>query len=67
MKPCPKANFMKKITIILKSGKEITFNCKDMTITKVANELTGYVVEGGSGKLFYVRLDEIAALLSETA
>lgn len=54
---------MKKITIILKSGKEITFECKNMTITKNGNELTGYVVDGGTGKLFYVRLDQIAAIL----
>lgn len=58
---------MKKITIILKSGKEIIFECENMTITKAGNQLTGYTVEGGTGKLFYVRLDEIAALLSEDA
>jgi len=52
-----------KITFILKSGKEITFRCNDFSIKRSGNELTGYTVTDGDGKLFYVNLSEIAAIL----
>jgi hypothetical protein len=48
--------------IILKNGKEIVVRCDDFKTTKNGNDLTGYTCEG-SGLLFYVRLDDISAIL----
>lgn len=53
----------KKITFILKSGKTISVYTSNFKITYRGNELTGYSLEDGTGKLFYLRIDEIAAIL----
>lgn len=52
-----------KITFILKSGKEIVFRCKNFKITKDGNDLTSCTIVEGDGKMFYYRMDEIAAIL----
>lgn len=55
--------YRKKITFVLKSGKTISALCTNFKITYRGNDLTGYTLEGGNGKLFYLRIDEIAAIL----
>ena len=57
--------FKIKITIVLKSGEKISFYCKNMKITKNGNDITGYDIDGGDGKMFYCRLSEIAAILKK--
>lgn len=56
--------FKKKIniTIILKSGKKISFKCDDFNYTKQNNELLGYEIIGNPD-ILYTRLDEIAAII----
>lgn len=51
------------VTFTLKSGKEIVVKCAEFKIQKHGNELKGYTIEGMPiGSLFYLRLDEIAAI-----
>lgn len=53
-----------KITVILKSGKEVKFKCDVFRAKMPNNELQSYEIVGGEGKIFYLRLDEIAAIVT---
>lgn len=55
----------KKITIILKSGAEINFECENMTWKVSDNEIQSYQITGLNGKaLNYCKISEIAAIIT---
>lgn len=52
-----------KVTVYLKSGDRLEFECDEISINKNGNELTGWNIEGvKAGALFYVRLDDVSAI-----
>lgn len=53
-----------RLTIILKSGKEIKFTADDMKIVTRGNELIEYTIKGEC-RIFYCKIDEIAAILKD--
>ena len=53
-----------RISIILKSGKEIRFKCKNIEWTHKGNEITSYEATGIVGsRPTYIRIEEIAAII----
>lgn len=55
----------KKVGIILKSGKEIRFECENFTWEIVENEITSYKIIKFKGvSLNFCRISEIAAIIT---
>lgn len=59
---------MTNITIIFKSGKEISFFAENFTVKTVNGQMMGYSFDGAkftTGAPMYLNMDEVAAIMQK--
>ena len=57
---------MTRIRFILKSGRQIYFNCEEVSIKAINNSLTGCGMSGIDGsRPLYINMDEVAAIIHD--
>lgn len=54
------------IRIVLKSGYSFSFQCENMKVTTIGNEITGYSFDGAKSTYpMYIKIDDISAVIEE--
>jgi hypothetical protein len=57
---------MNRIRFVLKSGRQLFFNCEEATIKTMNNTLTGYSLKGiGGSRPLFICMEEIAAIIDD--
>ena len=57
---------MTRIRFVLKSGRQLYFNCEEVSIKTINNNLTGCSMAGiGGSRPVFINMDEVAAIIDD--
>ena len=57
---------MTRIRFVLKSGRQLFFNCEEVNIKTINNNLTGCGLMGiGGSRPLFINMEEVAAIIND--